>query len=336
MGGAERAWPWTYTLDRVTMTTAQQSVVVGILLLLVVLFYENSGAAMVSNAITSPFFAELFQDKADPYCNKSCHSDVDCNQAEGCMMCDYHRNKSGTFKLCQTLSEDCGGPPNPPNTSLPQYLAIGDSITYGQFPFIKADLEGTAEAHLVTRNAGPTGEGVKCVKVWVGSDLDRWDVISFNFGAWDTARQQSGAGGTSLPKYTDNLKNITDFLMTTKAGKKGKLIYVLTTPSANTKECCPANHSDPIHGLGTLSCPSIIRQYNDAARQVMASYTPKITIDNLWSWANGHCCGSEDCWYTSCDFQPGNNTCQVHFPGANGWQYLAQNVSATVKEILKS
>jgi hypothetical protein len=70
--------------------------------------------------------------------------------------------------------------------------------------------------------------------VWIGSNLDRWDVISFNFGAWDTARQTSGAGGTPLPEYTQNLKNITEFLMTTKAGKTGKLIYVLTTPSANT------------------------------------------------------------------------------------------------------
>ena len=161
-------------------------------------------------------------------------------------------------------------------------------------------------------------------------------MISFNFGAWDTARQVSSAGGTLLPEYVENLKNITDFLMTTKAGKNGKLIYVLTTPSANTKECCLANHSDHVHGFGTPSCPSIIRQYNDAAKKVMASYSPKITIDNLWSWANKHCCGSDDCWYNSCDFQPGNNTCQVHFPGSNGWQYLAQNVSATVKVVLNS
>ena len=282
-------------------------------------------------------FLQLLRSRVDPYCNRSCHSDVDCNQGGGCMQCDYYRNKSGTFKFCQTLSETCGGPPSPPNSSLPQYLAIGDSITYGQFPFIKADLEGTCEAHLVTRNAGPTEEGVKCKEVWVGSDLDRWDVISFNFGAWDTARQTSGAGGTPLPEYAQNLKKITEFLVTTKAGKTGKLIYVLTTPSANTKECCPANHScSRIHGFGTLSCPSIIRQYNDVAKQVMASFSPMITIDNLWSWANKHCCGSEDCWYKSCDFQPGNDTCQVRFPGSNGWQYLAQNVSATVREVLNS
>ena len=74
---------------------------------------------------------------------------------------------------------------------------------------------------MVTRNAGPTGEGVKCKKVWVGSDLDHWDVISFNFDAWDTARQASGAGGTPLSEYIQNLKNITEFLMTTKAGKTG-------------------------------------------------------------------------------------------------------------------
>lgn len=259
------------------------------------------------------------------------------------MICDYNHNtfkyhQFGSLeKICQTRSHTCGGPPTPPNSSLPQYLAIGDSITYGQFKYLYSDLKDMAEAHLVTRNVGPTGEGRKCIDIWVGEDLERWDVISYNFGAWDTARQPSGAGGTPLPTYVDNLRNITEILMKIKAGRNGKLIYVLTTPSANIKACCPANKSsiDPVHGLRMLSCPLLIRQYNDAAVKLVSSYTPKITVDNLWSWVNEHCCGSEDCWFTSCDFQPEHGTCNVHFDGDDGWEYLAKNVSATVKELLK-
>lgn len=128
-------------------------------------FYESSHAMINSSPNRS---LQLLSGRVDPYCNRSCHSDVDCNQAGGCMQCDYYRNKSGTFKLCQTLSETCGGPPSPPNSSLSQYLAIGDSITYGQFPYIKADLEGICEAHLVTRNAGPTGEVLSARKFGLG------------------------------------------------------------------------------------------------------------------------------------------------------------------------
>jgi len=57
------------------------------------------------------------------------------------------------------------------------------------------------------------------------------------FGMFGLAtRDYSGAGGSPLPTYVDNL---TEFLMKTKAGRNGKLIYVLTTPSADIKVRCP-------------------------------------------------------------------------------------------------
>lgn len=292
--------------------------------------YAAEDAREVTN--TTSKFHERRNYSDDPYCNKTCHGDADCNQASGCMICDY--TKSG--KWCMTRSENCGGPPTARNTSLPQFLAIGDSITYGWFPHARAFLENIVESHLVTRNAGPTSEGCKCIDIWLGPDLERWDIITFNFGAWDTARQKSGAGGTPLPKYISNLKNISEKLLQTKAGKTGKLIYLLTTPSANINACCPANHTHQENNFGTLSCPSLIRQYNAAAVEMLqALKVPAvINIDNVWSWINEHCCGAEDCWYTSCDFQPEHGSCDVHFDGANGWEYLAQNVSATVKEVL--
>eukprot|EP00660_Eupelagonema_oceanica_P008395 gene8395-11664_t len=96
------------------------------------------------------------------------------------------------------------GPPPAATSKKPQYFAIGDSITIGQFPYVQKDLGGVAESTLVTRNAGPAPEGQKCISVWLGPDLSRWDVISYNFGAWDTARQAGMQnGGTPLPKYVD-------------------------------------------------------------------------------------------------------------------------------------
>ena len=43
--------------------------------------------------------------------------------------------------------------------------------------------------------------------------------------------------------------------MTTKAGRSGKLVYILTTPSTNINSCCPPNKN--IDNLGTLICPYI-------------------------------------------------------------------------------
>merc|ERR1712003_544988 len=54
----------------------------------------------------------------------------------------------------------------------------------------------------------------------------------------------------------------------------------------------------------------------------------------MWAWVSRHCCGSDDCSYDSCDFQPYHKACNVHFDGADGWDYLAQNLSATVRSVI--
>lgn len=52
----------------------------------------------------------------DPFCNNSCRGDADCNQATGCMICDYNHIKyhqlGSLEKNCQTRSHTCGGPPS--------------------------------------------------------------------------------------------------------------------------------------------------------------------------------------------------------------------------------
>lgn len=228
-------------------------------------------------------------------------------------------------------SQMCGGPPLPPqNSSLKQYLVIGDSIARGYFPDLKTKLKDVAEAHLNTGFPNSTNDGVNCVSVWVGPDPDRWDVISFNFGANDTQTAHTSDFDGALVTYEINLKNLTKSLVSTKAAKKGKLIFVLTTPTANSSDCCP-NLSSVVPKVSV--CPIVVPAFNGRARYVMKRYR-NIVIDDLWGWVNLHCCQHEDCQYLSCDLQPSPPPCQVDFTGANGWDYLATNVSAVVKKVL--
>ena len=72
----------------------------------------------------------------------------------------------------------------------------------------------------------------------------------------------------------------------------------------------------------------------------MNGYYHNITIGDLWNWANQYCCVpyDENCWYECCDYQPltcqNHPSCQVDFSGPGGWEYLAKNLSAVVKEVL--
>ena len=53
-----------------------------ICLTVALVFYGSSGAVINSSPSMS---LQLLRGGADSYCNRSCHSDVDCNQAGGCM-----------------------------------------------------------------------------------------------------------------------------------------------------------------------------------------------------------------------------------------------------------
>ena len=79
----------------------------------------------------------------------------------------------------------------PPNDShLLQYLVIGDLIARGmlQVPFHKRKLEDTVEAHIVPGIPETAADGARCIKTWVGPNLDQWDIISFNFGLNDSTK----------------------------------------------------------------------------------------------------------------------------------------------------
>ena len=87
---------------------------------------------------------------------------------------------------------------NPPTTvtSLPKVLIIGDSISLGYTPVVQNLLQGVADVSHPHGNCQFTGNGLKNIKHWLGTQ--QWDVIHFNFGIWDT--HLLDANGTMLTK----------------------------------------------------------------------------------------------------------------------------------------
>ena len=104
---------------------------------------------------------------------------------------------SSSSSMPDTMS--CGNPPAPLSTTLPNVLIIGDSISEpgsGYGPGVQQllmrpgvpwrNVSGSLAAvqhngNTGSNQAGPTTNGVNCIKSWVGKDY-KWDVITVNFG----------------------------------------------------------------------------------------------------------------------------------------------------------
>ena len=69
-------------------------------------------------------------------------------------------------------------------------------------------------------------------------------------------------------RYIARLANITAQLQRTKAARNGKLIFVLTTPSPQVRECCDDPSTAPLAPgmLGTHTCVKRTVAFNAAAR----------------------------------------------------------------------
>ena len=270
------------------------------------------------------------------YCSKLCNSDKDCNSSSSsCNVCAY----SGKEKMCTSPWQNqstigCGGPAFPPpprHPSLPQYLVIGDPIMQAMFPYLKNMLQGIVDAYLIPGKPKKISDALKCIGKWIGTDRNRWDIVSLSFGTWDAA----GKGSVDLnATYAVNVNDVTGYILNhTKPDGKTKVIFVLATPTPNTTACCPNKFN---LAKGITPCPSTIQLYNTAARNALRQFGSRVVIDDLWSWVNLKCCYQETCTYDLCNIRPNINprNCPVNFSGP-GYKYLAQNVSGTVKSILK-
>jgi acyl-CoA thioesterase-1 len=116
---------------------------------------------------------------------------------------------------------------------LPRVLLIGDSISMGYTPAVRARLQGKANVQHPADNCSETAYGLKWLDAWLGSG--KWDVIHFNFGLHDLkyldaqgkmATPEKGKQVASLSEYEKNLRELVARLRKTGA----KLIFATTTP----------------------------------------------------------------------------------------------------------
>ncbi len=118
--------------------------------------------------------------------------------------------------------------------SLPRVLIIGDSISIGYTPQVRALLTNRAVVVHNPGNAMHTRHGLANLDAWLGTD--RWDVIHFNFGLHDlkhvTAEGRpamargEGRRQVDLPEYRANIEAIGRRLVATGA----RVIFATTTP----------------------------------------------------------------------------------------------------------
>jgi acyl-CoA thioesterase-1 len=152
------------------------------------------------------------------------------------------------------------------DSSLPRVLIIGDSISMGYTPVVRALLTDRVNVHRPNANCGATFIGLRDLDKWL--DGRKWDVIHFNYGVHDLRycfdgdpykmgddtvgfpTSETGAPRTSLADYEKNLRELVGRLKATGA----KLIWGNTTPIAKYYR-----GYDPV----------LVPQYNAAAERVM-------------------------------------------------------------------
>ena len=190
-------------------------------------------------------------------------------------------------------------------SGLPRVLLIGDSISMGYTLDVREMLKGKANVHRIPTNGGPTTNGLKNIKDWLGDS--KWDVIHFNWGLHDLKYIQDDPSKRADPKaagshlqvpladYEKNLAELVKIMQATGA----KLIWCNTTPV-------------PAGSDGRIERDEV--KYNEAADRMMKA--ANIPTDNL----RAHALAKLK------DVQLPTN---VHY-SPEGYRYLAEKVSAVI------
>ena len=94
-------------------------------------------------------------------------------------------------RTCLRMLEDSKAQDDP---KLGRYLFIGDSISGNYDKALRTALKGKLNIYHPPTNCGPVRKGVENIAQWLGA-YDQpglgWDVISFNFGQWDSGNTKS-------------------------------------------------------------------------------------------------------------------------------------------------
>ena len=183
--------------------------------------------------------------------------------------------------------------------ALPRVLLIGDSISMGYTLPVRELLKGKANLHRIPTNGGPTTNGLRNLKSWLGTG--KWDVIHFNFGIHDAKFMEPGKQQVPPDAYEHNLRAIVQQLQATGA----KLIWATTTPIPDG-ELTPPRTFDKV--------PT----YNAIARKVMTE--TGVTLNDLNTHITPHLSQLQ-------------NPRDVHYTKA-GSEFLAQAVAQKIAEQL--
>ncbi len=182
---------------------------------------------------------------------------------------------------------------------LPRVLLIGDSISMGYTLPVRTLLKTKANVHRIPTNGGPTTNGLRNLKAWLGSG--KWDVIHFNFGIHDMKFMEPGKQQVSPDAYEKNLRELVKQLQATGA----KLIWATTTPIPDG-ELNPKRTFDKV--------PT----YNAIANKVMTE--TGVAINDLNAHITPHLAKLQ-------------NPKDVHF-NKEGSEFLAQAVAAKIESQL--
>jgi acyl-CoA thioesterase-1 len=147
---------------------------------------------------------------------------------------------------------------------LPRVLLIGDSISIGYTLPTRELLHGKANVHRIPTNGGPTSNGLKNLKSWLGTS--KWDVIHFNWGLHDLRLEADGKHQVPIEQYEKSLRELVGQLKITGA----KLIWASTTPVPEGKVSPPRRSGD-------------VPAYNAVAKKVMSENG--IAFNDLYAFA---------------------------------------------------
>ena len=153
-------------------------------------------------------------------------------------------------------------PPDDPK--LPRVLLVGDSISIGYTPEVRALLAGRANVHRIPENGATVSNGLARIDRWLGTN--HWDVIHFNFGLHDLKIMSSGRRQVPVAEYEAALDAFVTRLQKTGA----MMIWASTTP-------VPEGRLNPPRQPGEETA------YNAAAQRVMAKHG--IAINDLHALA---------------------------------------------------
>ena len=164
------------------------------------------------------------------------------------------------------------------DSTLPNVLVIGDSISQGYRTYLRSDFEAGGEitsnlkanVYYLPQNGGSTLRGLEKLDYWLGNDQMPWKVITFNFGLHDLCYSdydvENGTITSTVDEYGERLATIVSRLREKYDGTETNLIWINTTHV-------------PAGSAGRIESSEV--KYNEKAEEIMTQND--IPIVDLWS-----------------------------------------------------